>query len=75
MVEKEFAILFKRKNIDASTQEFIPYKVIEGKQILWCETSFKDDVKDGISIEYEDDGKTIKQKTMWKNGEKIENNT
>ena len=31
MVEKEFAILFKRKNIDASTQEFIPYKVIEGK--------------------------------------------
>ena len=51
------------------------YKVIEGKQILWCETSFKDDVKDGISIEYEDDGKTIKQKTMWKNGEKIEINT
>ena len=39
------------------------------------EDLFKDDVKDGISIEYEDDGKTIKQKTMWKNGEKIENNT
>ena len=44
------------------------YKIVDGKQILWAETPYKDGIKNGISIEYDNDGKTIKKKVMWTNG-------
>lgn len=44
------------------------YKIINKKQVLWIETSYKNGLKNGLSIEYDDDGKTIKKKTIWLNG-------
>lgn len=44
------------------------YKIINKKQVLLIETSYKNGLKNGLSIKYDDDGKTIKKKTIWLNG-------
>ena len=44
------------------------YKIVDGERILWVETPYENGVKNGISTEYNNDGKTIKRKIMWIDG-------
>lgn len=66
-------IIFREESFIDNKREGITrdYKIIEGKPILWFETSYKNHMKNGLSIEYNDDGITIKKKTMWQDEKEV----
>lgn len=68
-------IIFREENYIDGKKEGITkdYKIVNGKAILWAETSYKNNLKDGLFIEYEDDGKTIKKKNTYLEGNICDN--
>lgn len=66
-------LIFREENFVNDKKEGITkdYKIINGKQILWVETPYQNGQKNGVSIEYDEDGKTIKNKTEWLEGKQI----